>query len=205
MKTLINTGKMFDPLNPDPAHIALESLAQSLSFTCRYNGHCSRFYSVAEHSLLVSYILEAQGFDKGVQLAGLLHDAAEAYLGDIVRPIKHDPRIAEVFEPIERNVLSAIAIALRCDDLRSGEPSVIVRVADDLALEIERANLMPENDEWPRSRGWTGGVPMHLSGCFALYSSGLRRALEHLQDQSDGTPFKISDFCYRYHELAHHA
>lgn len=82
------SGRM-DPLSPVVEEINIEDIAHALSRQCRYNGHCVGFISVARHSIWVAEHLESQGFDEVIQLTGLLHDAAEAYLGDLVRPIKH--------------------------------------------------------------------------------------------------------------------
>src|SRR5690606_33198599 len=81
-------------------------IAHALSRQCRYNGHCDGFISVARHSIWVSSRLETKGFDESMQLAGLFHDAAEAYLGDLVRPIKHSEfglaylKVEEVLEAV---------------------------------------------------------------------------------------------------------
>ena len=75
------TGKEFYFLDPTPDSIDIRDIAHSLAFTCRYTGHSKRFYSVAEHSILVSYLANDP-------LAGLLHDASEAYITDIASPIK---------------------------------------------------------------------------------------------------------------------
>ncbi len=75
------TGKQFYFLDPKEDQIDIRDIAHSLAFTCRYTGHSSRFYSVAEHSVLVSYLAASP-------LAGLLHDASEAYITDIASPIK---------------------------------------------------------------------------------------------------------------------
>lgn len=85
------TGKRFDPLNPDPTLIDIEDIAHALSNICRFGGHSSRFYSVAEHSVLVGEALWNLHHDADLALAGLLHDAAEAYLGDVPRPLKYRP------------------------------------------------------------------------------------------------------------------
>jgi hypothetical protein len=87
------TGKRFDPLNPDPALIDIDDIAWALSNICRFGGHSSRFYSVAEHSVLVGEYLSGVG-GRRLALAGLLHDATEAYLGDVPRPLKYRPEFA---------------------------------------------------------------------------------------------------------------
>lgn len=77
------TGKTFRPLRPDPATVDIRDIAHALSLLCRFNGHCREFYSVAEHSVRVSREVPPQD-----ALAGLLHDAAEAYVSDVPRPVK---------------------------------------------------------------------------------------------------------------------
>lgn len=80
-------GHMFDIFDPDTWVFDLEDIAQALSTTCRFGGHVE-FYSVAEHSIRVANWLKERGYDARTQMVGLLHDAVEAYIGDIVRPIK---------------------------------------------------------------------------------------------------------------------
>jgi 5'-deoxynucleotidase YfbR-like HD superfamily hydrolase len=77
-------GVLFYPLDPFKNEILIEDIAHSLSMQCRFNGHCSVFYSVAQHSVLVSEIC-----DDKFKLSALLHDAAEAYLSDLPTPIKN--------------------------------------------------------------------------------------------------------------------
>ncbi len=77
------TGKKFWPLDPRPEDVSIEDISHALSLLCRFNGHCNEFYSVAQHSVLVSKIVTPEN-----TLAALFHDASEAYLGDIIRPIK---------------------------------------------------------------------------------------------------------------------
>jgi len=77
------SGRQFWPLDPRPEEIFIEDIAHALSMACRYAGHCKRFYSVAEHSVLVSWHLPRE-----LRLWGLLHDASEAYLVDVPRPLK---------------------------------------------------------------------------------------------------------------------
>jgi len=97
------SGEHFYPLDPQPAEIHPEDIAHGLANTCRYSGQCQHFYSVATHSLYVSQELEAA--DPTVQLYGLFHDAAEAYLGDVPRPFKQE---LGRFEQIEQEILGAV-------------------------------------------------------------------------------------------------
>lgn len=77
------SGKRVDPFNMKADDIDIQDISHSLSMQCRYNGHLGRFYSVAEHCVLVSQLVPAEQ-----KLWGLLHDATEAYVGDLISPIK---------------------------------------------------------------------------------------------------------------------
>ena len=81
------TGRAFTPLTPRPEDIDLLDIAHALSNQCRFAGHTIRFYSVAEHSVYVSRVVPP-GL-AGLARAALLHDAAEAYVGDIATPIRN--------------------------------------------------------------------------------------------------------------------
>lgn len=87
------TGQAFYPFNPNPDSVCIEDIAHALSNICRFNGHTKRHYSVAEHSIRVACLLKPRSPEE--QLWGLLHDAAEAYLGDIVSPLK--PKLSVYF------------------------------------------------------------------------------------------------------------
>lgn len=80
---LTATGKYFNFLAPEDHEYDVEEIAHALSHICRYTGHCDKFYSVAQHSVLVSRVLP-----KPFKRAGLLHDRSEAYLTDISSPLK---------------------------------------------------------------------------------------------------------------------
>jgi len=92
----------FDLLDPREEQVSIEDIAHALSMTCRFAGHVREFYSVAQHSVLVSKAL-----DKRLQLPGLLHDAGEAYTGDLIVPMQKviDP---QEFKGVEKRVLSVI-------------------------------------------------------------------------------------------------
>ncbi|MGE8297334.1 MAG: phosphohydrolase [Pseudomonas sp.] len=85
---LTNGALPFDLLNPRAESILTTDLAHALSLVCRFNGHCAWHYSVAQHCLLVAYIIEKEGGTPEEQLAGLLHDGTEAYISDLTRPLK---------------------------------------------------------------------------------------------------------------------
>ena len=92
--------KVFRFAAPDAEDVDILDIASALSKTCRFNGHCEDFYSVAQHSVMVSQIVPPEH-----ALAGLLHDAAEAYVGDMVSPLK---RAMPAFREVEDAVLAAI-------------------------------------------------------------------------------------------------
>ena len=82
------SGEEFTPLTPDIKKIHIEDIAHSLSLLCRANGHISYFYSVAQHCINCVSEAKARGYPAKVQLACLMHDASEAYISDITRPVK---------------------------------------------------------------------------------------------------------------------
>ena len=85
---LTSTATAMDLLVPRPEMVNIEHLAQALGNVCRFNGHCKHHYSVAQHSILVSRIVEWSGGSPEEALQGLLHDAEEAYIADLTRPLK---------------------------------------------------------------------------------------------------------------------
>lgn len=112
------SGGRFDIMNPREKDVSIDDIAHALSLTCRYNGHCTHFYSVAQHSLLVTRVYGELVADKPElrddprgYLCALLHDAAEAYVGDVISPIK---LAVPAIEEIEGNVREVI---LRTFDL----------------------------------------------------------------------------------------
>lgn len=143
------TGRQFWPLNPRPEEVAIEDIAHALSLVCRYTGHCREFYSVAEHSVRVSYQVQALylkldiapgQYDRArvVALCGLLHDASEAYIADVSRPVKHSATFGPVYKAIEANLEAVI-------NRRFGLPAMLplVKKADNQLLVTERRDLMP--------------------------------------------------------------
>ncbi len=134
-------GYSFDLLEPRPQDINIEVIAHALSNQCRFGGHCSRFYSVAQHSVWVSHECEPEN-----ALWGLLHDATEAYLGDVVSPLKKMREMAG-YRDIENKIHQTIAqrFSLPINIPRD------VHDADCRVMVTEAYQLMqPMNQEWQK-------------------------------------------------------
>lgn len=143
--SLAATASQFWPLDPRPEEIHLEDVARALSMQCRFGGHVRAgcFYSVAQHSVLVSWHCPNH------PIAGLLHDAAEAYLVDVPTPIK---KHLKGYEEIERNLLGTIGE--RFDVWLKDLPEE-VKVADAQALATEQRDLRPTYTFWaPAMQPW---------------------------------------------------
>lgn len=131
------TGRQFWPLQPQVEHVDIHDIAHSLALQCRFNGHCRGFYSVAQHSVLVSQVVPPQD-----ALWGLLHDAAEAYISDLPRPLK---RTAPEFRAAEERLLAVIMAAF---GLPAAMPAAVAW-ADDALLATEMRDLMrPPPASW---------------------------------------------------------
>ena len=128
------SGGVFDLLHPTPEMIRWEDVIQSLSKLCRFNGHCRDFYSVAEHSIAVARLLPPH-----MELYGLLHDAHEAYVGDVTTPLKQV--LGRHFEKVEMRVDSAI-YAKADIPYPSRAVQAAVRRADLRVLAAERRDLL---------------------------------------------------------------
>lgn len=129
------SGNRFYPLEPRIDRVAIEDIAHGLAYQCRFNGQTREFYSVAQHSLIVASLVPPQ-----LRLAALLHDAAEAYLGDMVKPLKV---LLPEFAAIEDKVTALIAEAF---DIDFSDYAPIKR-ADLIALATEKRDLMPHSVE----------------------------------------------------------
>lgn len=141
--TRLASGVDFNLLDPDPALITIRDIAQNLSRMCRYNGACEKFYSVAQHSVLVARIAAKMGAAHDLQFHALLHDAHEAYIGDITRPVLAAMR-AESQRDIER-IREKVdhAIFTRFGLPAAGRTPRLVDSSDNIALATEWRELMP--------------------------------------------------------------
>lgn len=131
------TGRWIDPLNPEPEQIVIEDIAHSLSLQCRFNGHCLSFYSVADHCIRVAWALSDK-FSKW----GLFHDAAEAYLPDMPRPIR---RVLPGYKELEDVFLKVIAVRF---DLPWPIPDEVYLMDDRMLMSEKRDMLIPTDHPW---------------------------------------------------------
>jgi len=146
------SGHWFNVLDPNPDEVRIEDIAHALANQCRFTGHTSQFYSVAQHSVLVSWHCDPED-----ALAGLLHDASEAYLSDIARPVKKHPDFGPFYLAAEEKLTAAVYKHFGLDITA---PPASVKLADDLMLRTEARDLMP--DEFPVYEGDT--LPAAISG-----------------------------------------
>ncbi|MDE1867451.1 MAG: hypothetical protein KGI08_07060 [Thaumarchaeota archaeon] len=129
------TGEKFYFLNPTPDMIHIEDIAHALANQCRFTGHSSKFYSVAEHSIYVSKLC-------GNSIAGLLHDASEAYLTDVASPVKP---FLHNYKTLEDKLMKAIATKFNFPYPFVEE----VHIADKIQLLMEARHLIrSEGTDW---------------------------------------------------------
>lgn len=134
---MTSNGDYFDLLNPSKSKFTIYDIAHALSMVCRFNGHTNEFYSVAQHSVHVSRLVPEEH-----ALAGLLHDASEAFMGDVTLPLK---QLLPNYKKLEASVQAEI---LSRFNLPAELPSC-VKKADLIALASEVHVLMPrEAREW---------------------------------------------------------
>lgn len=170
----VTSGRFVDLYAPDPATLTLRDIARGLAYSCRYGGHVKRFYSVAEHALLVRNLLWSQGAAPEMLRAALFHDAAEAYLGDVVAPLKWALRRQSIEDDAHYtggwppDVAGHLSAYDRLEDRMEGaillrfglDPAALVstdlRTADMWALRIEAQALTESGGAQWR---WPGDLP----------------------------------------------
>lgn len=166
------SGNRFYPLRPYIDHVAIEDIAHGLAYQCRFNGQTREFYSIAQHSLIVASLVPPP-----LRLAALLHDAAEAYLGDMVKPLKV---LLPEFAALEDQVTAIIATTFGIDFSDYGP----IKHADLIALATEKRDLMPHSAErWAYLDGITplptiirAMDPQQAKRCFLDQYTSLTRA-----------------------------
>lgn len=130
-------GHQFWPMDPRPEDIDIDDVAHALSLLCRYGGHCLRFYSVAEHSVLLASKVAPEN-----RLWALLHDASEAYLVDVPRPIK---RFLGGYKEAEDKIMRAV-----CDrfGLRGEMPEEVKSLDTRILTDERHQNMAPAPKPW---------------------------------------------------------
>ena len=138
---MLASGKWFDFLDPHGSEFDILDIANGLSKVCRYAGQCKEFYSVAEHSLIVSEQVDDYAYE------ALLHDAAEAFMGDITRPLK---QLVPEFKRLEATIEAAITERFNLrPDYRS-----VVKQADLRVLAAEQLQIMAQGcADWAQEAG----------------------------------------------------
>lgn len=131
------SGVAFFPLDPRPEEVFIEDIAHALMNLCRFTGHVKKFYSVGDHSIRASHYASKEN-----ALWALLHDASEAYISDLSRSVKHDPRY-QPYREDERRLMLVIAERF---GLVWPEPEEVHEV-DSRLLFTEKRDLMPQSKE----------------------------------------------------------
>ena len=134
------SGEQLDPLHPDPAKINLVDIAHHLSNICRFGGACPTFYSVASHSMYVADLLPDD-----LRVEGLLHDAAEAYVGDMIKSIKVH---CDDFQGIEEKWDEAVRVRFELDGWMTSARKAAIKRADISALLAERRDIFKDTREY---------------------------------------------------------
>ncbi len=173
------TGREFWPLDPRPEEVSIRDIAHALSLVCRFQGHCRYFYSVAQHSLFVAAILKSQDQPVSVQLAGLLHDAAEAYICDVVRPLKR--LLGSAYKDTENLVAAAIGQRYGIELVTLPD---VEKMADEIALATEMQHMMKVTRDWGLS-----AKPLEV------FSEGMKLDERNRLDVED-------EFLLTFHELS---
>lgn len=138
------TGRKFWPMDPNPVEVCIEDIANALSKICRFNGHTTEFYSVAAHCLNVESFIHNKYRSSRLSLLALLHDAAEAYVCDLVRPVK---RFMLEYKYMEDSILDAVYAAFNIKPPNEKELHLI-GYADDYLLAVEAKHLMKNTNDW---------------------------------------------------------
>jgi len=191
---LTATGREFDLAHPSAQQIDIRDIAWHLAHICRFTGATSRHYSVAEHSLHVSLHVELQGLPPAAQLAALLHDAHEAYCGDVTTPVKEALGAAwSQFEwRLQRAVHKALrvstAFAAHCRDIVAADHAVMLKEV--LVFLPEAYSLFAHISALPSEvdiRSETDFTSEDWAGAFLQRYDELRYALDEQLDELGAT------------------
>lgn len=179
-------GHAFDPQIGKISSIDIDDIAHALSNLCRYSGHCRKFYSVAEHSVLVSRIIRAMWPDDlNAIWAGLLHDATEAYVGDLTTPLKvMMPKFIEIEDTIALDISKKFKISW---NKRTADR---VKIADLIALSTEARLLFADVSHWdmiklysPRSDLLSSAFPVKQDSAKRMFLREIKRVQGELNNE----------------------
>jgi len=158
--------------------VRLDDVAHGLATKCRWAGHTRTYYSVAEHSLRVATLVPEYSkapLDGGTRLQALLHDAAEAYLGDVPAPLKRRlPRYGEIEERL-------LAVILEAFDAPPLPLHPAVKWADRELLEAERHHLTALREVYPHAEAPGAAYPPFTPLSWELARQAFRTAVEEAQ------------------------
>lgn len=140
------TGRRFDPLQMKPEDVSLRDIAHALSLLCRGGGHMKYFYTVGLHSLNCAREAAARGWSDRVVLACLLHDASEAYISDIIRPVK--AHLSNYLE-IEEQIMKTILTHFHLQDLTPEEHAMWRQIDDDVLSQELKILMNGEHEMVP--------------------------------------------------------
>ena len=138
------SGRWVNPFDPDPAQFDAGDIARALANQCRFGGHSRVFYSVAQHCVIVSRVVEERGGDVEDVFAALMHDATEAYLGDMPHPLKHRSALGAAFRDAEARLEQAIREHFK---IKPDVPEI--KRVDRALLATERRAFSAEAWHWP--------------------------------------------------------
>jgi hypothetical protein len=142
------SGRWVNPFDPDPSQLDAGDIARALANQCRFGGHSRVFYSVAQHAVIVSEVVERRGGDVEDVFAALMHDATEAYLGDMPHPLKHRSPLGAAFKDAEDHLERALRERFR---IKTDVPEI--KRADRALLATERRAFSAEDWHWPELEG----------------------------------------------------
>jgi len=163
-----HSGVMFDVFDPKPELVVREDIIHALSNICRFGGHVKKFYSVAQHSVYVAWEVEKLGGSKDCILAALWHDAGEAYVGDMCRPIKrHMPEYCALETKIKSTIFQALNLPTEVD-------WNLIKHVDNLVCHTEAKVLMRDYATWAWGNLGFANIPL------ARLSDAMRPELANL-------------------------
>lgn len=148
------SGRRFHLLDPQPSEIDIFDIAHSLSQQCRYTGHTRFHYSIAQHSVYVAQLVPNEK-----KMAALLHDASEAYLSDVSRPVKRYTPIGKVYKEVEDRIQSVINKVFSVANTE--DPAI--KLVDRQLMWAEILQLMPQQQDFSEKWGTPDPAPIKIN------------------------------------------